>query len=636
MSLDLSKEAIQREIEAKKKKLEELKARRAQRIQAEQKAAVPTSPSAPPKAKTVEASVVESVDQILRSVPNALEPPESSPTAEAFSALDAKDKAKVWAKQMQTLARSGTSVLDILPVERTLYHKEVQVDSGIVVDETSDDGLKDERDRLIQKEKELEHMMQRIRYEEEKKKEAMEDMLAQKMKKLSASEKSKIVESDDFRDFFDRATRTVERALNSTSAYDIMIDYSQDDNAEEGDGKLADLVVRKFQFQDQRTENRPVTSLHWSPKYEELILAAYGDREDITQEYPEGTVLVWSTQRPQCPEYVFTCQSSVMTAVFHPANPKLIVGGTRSGMVVLWDTREKSTPVDRTSLSKGHTHPVFAAAMVPLVNRVHNIVSISTDAQVCVWSDNNLHEPALERNLCYNPSRSDEEIVDSKKKTEFDAITAVCFDYAGRDTSTLYIGSDEGMIYKANIYDTKQSKEDTKQCHVEGIQAHDAPITALRFHPGDKRGTGDLTDLFLTCSFDWTIKLWTRKRLERPIYTFDYYKDYIYDVKWSPSNPALFVSADGTGNVEFWDLNKTTEKPVHTVANEGKSPSGDADLAAVSQLCWNDHGKLLAVGNSIGNVAIYEVSDDLGQSDKDASAAFYDRVLKRASQSSSQ
>ena len=48
---------------------------------------------------------------------------------------------------------------------------------------------------------------------------------------------------------------------------------------------------------------------------------------------PDGLVLVWSLQTDSRPEYKFTCQSAVLTAMFDPFDPKLIFGGTYSGQV---------------------------------------------------------------------------------------------------------------------------------------------------------------------------------------------------------------------------------------------------------------------------------------------------------------
>ena len=50
-----------------------------------------------------------------------------------------------------------------------------------------------------------------------------------------------------------------------------------------------------------------------------------------------------------------------MSATFARFHPNLIIGGTYSGQIVLWDNRDKRrTPVQRSPLSaSAHTHPVY-------------------------------------------------------------------------------------------------------------------------------------------------------------------------------------------------------------------------------------------------------------------------------------
>jgi dynein intermediate chain len=78
----------------------------------------------------------------------------------------------------------------------------------------------------------------------------------------------------------------------------------------------------------------------------------------------------------------------------------------------------------------------------------------------------------------------------------------------------------------------------------------------------------DFSDLFLTSSVDWTTKLWRAKSLTKPsttaqqiapLYSFDEADDYVYDVKWHPSHPALFGTVDGSGKFDLWNLNMDTE-----------------------------------------------------------------------------
>lgn len=91
----------------------------------------------------------------------------------------------------------------------------------------------------------------------------------------------------------------------------------------------------------------------------------------------------------------------------------------------------------------------------------------------------------------------------------------------------------------------------------------------MSFHPSI--GPVDFSDLFLTCSVDWTVKLWRARNLAKtavttttqtsvgPIYSFEEADDYVYDVKWHPAHPALFGAVDGSGRFDLWNLNIDTE-----------------------------------------------------------------------------
>jgi len=52
------------------------------------------------------------------------------------------------------------------------------------------------------------------------------------------------------------------------------------------------------------------------------------------------SVLVWNLHMAKRPEYAFNCQSGIHTALFHPAHPKLIVGGCENGQLVSCALRE--------------------------------------------------------------------------------------------------------------------------------------------------------------------------------------------------------------------------------------------------------------------------------------------------------
>jgi dynein intermediate chain len=432
----------------------------------------------------------------------------------------------------------------------------------------------------------------KIRYdglrEEERLKEPVE---------LTPQESKKIIDSESFQQFFTKASKMMERALSVSGAYDITVDYGGGNDQDSGKDQK---MVLQTTFKDKVTGGRPVTSISWSPKHPELFLASYASQENPMSFDPDGTVRVWNIHVPGRPEFTFYCNSEVLAAQFHPTNPFLIIGACQSGQVVIWDTREKEYPVNRTSLSSGHTHPIHGLASLPVVNKMHNILSISTDGHLCVWSDKDLHSPSTEVKL---------ELENGK-----DEITANCVDYPNANANTVVLGSDEGAIYKAHIYD--------KAGIYEQIAAHDAPISNVCFNPSFKNS--NLADLYLTSSYDWTVKLWSLKS-SSPLYTFESARDYVYDAQWSPVHPSLFCMGDGSGNVDMWNVARDSEAPVYsTKLPDTSSTSGET--AAVSRIQWNHSGSHVAIGTSTGAICMYTVRSELGTPSAEDASQMYDKM----------
>jgi dynein intermediate chain len=71
-----------------------------------------------------------------------------------------------------------------------------------------------------------------------------------------------------------------------------------------------------------------------------------------------------------------------------------------------------------------------------------------------------------------------------------------------------------------------------------------------------------MTDLVLSASLDWTIKLWNPKLRSSALYSFESSQEYIYDVQWSPKHPGVFASVDYGGYVNVWNINQNKEQPV--------------------------------------------------------------------------
>jgi dynein intermediate chain len=159
-------------------------------------------------------------------------------------------------------------------------------------------------------------------------------------------------------------------------------------------------LIAQFGGSDERwTRNRSVTDLSWSTKYPELLLSAYS-RNPSAPSDPDGVLLVWNMHVSNRPEFTFHCQSEITAAAFSPFHPKLVVGGTYSGQIVLWDMRANtSAPSLKSPLSAGagHTHPVFGLQVIGTLN-AHHLLSTSTDGQMCAWQMDMLAQPLVSFN----------------------------------------------------------------------------------------------------------------------------------------------------------------------------------------------------------------------------------------------
>ena len=104
---------------------------------------------------------------------------------------------------------------------------------------------------------------------------------------------------------------------------------------------------------------------------------------------------------------------------------------------------------------------------------------------------------------------------------------------------------------------------------------------------------------------DWTVKLWSPKIRDEPLYTFENAQEYIYDVEWSPVHPSIFAGCDGDGYIEVWDLNRDTEAPIAHKQTPKRT--------ALNCLRWNSDGRRIAVGDSDGYVTLWSLDKEVGQ-----------------------
>ncbi|XP_070166914.1 cytoplasmic dynein 1 intermediate chain isoform X3 [Polyergus mexicanus] len=421
--------------------------------------------------------------------------------------------------------------------------------------------------------KEVQPAVTQVEQEKEKEKPKKE------VRELSEEEKQMIILSEDFQRFLDRTSRIVERALGES--VDIYTDYTGTMDGEDGmDEKSHQRLWLNRSFMCERwSRNRCVTSMDWSPQFPELLAASYNNNDDTPND-PDGVCLIWNTKfKKTTPEFIFHCQSPVMSTTFARFHPNLILGGTYSGQIVLWDNRvQKRTPIQRTPLSAtAHTHPVYCLNVVGTQN-AHNLISISTDGKLCSWSLDMLSQPQEALELHTKQSK---------------AIAATCLAFPHGDVNNFVMGSEDGTVYSACRHGSRAGLTET-------YEGHQGPVTGISAHA--VQGGIDFSHLFLTSSLDWTIKLWSLKE-NKPLYSFEHNGDYVYDVAWSPTHPALFAAVDDSGRLDLWNLNQDTEVPTASVVVDG-SP-------ALNRVSWTPSGLHVTVGDDTGKIWVYDVAEHL-------------------------
>uniref|UniRef100_A0AAZ3NWP3 Uncharacterized protein n=1 Tax=Oncorhynchus tshawytscha TaxID=74940 RepID=A0AAZ3NWP3_ONCTS len=270
------------------------------------------------------------------------------------------------------------------------------------------------------------------------------------------------------------------------------------------------------------------------------------------------TCLDWS---PQYPELMVASYNSNEDAPHEP-----------DGIALVWNMKFKKTTPEYTFHCQ---HPVYCVNVVGTQN-ANNLITVSTDGKMCSWSLDMLSQPQESMELVYNKSKPV-------------AVTGMAFP-AG-DVNNYVVGSEEGMVYSA-------SRHGSKAGIAEMFEGHQGPVTGISCH--NAVGTVDFSHLFITSSFDWTVKLWSIKH-NKPLYSFEDNADYVYDVSWSPVHPALFASVDGMGRLDLWNLNNDTEVPTASVTIEG--------ACALNRVRWASGGREVAVGDSEGRVWIYDVGE---------------------------
>ncbi|PVU93570.1 hypothetical protein BB561_003171 [Smittium simulii] len=567
------------------------------------------SPSISEKGSLASTGTSDNVESIL-AARNTLDSIPSPILPSSFN-YPSENDSTLALKAIPQFSNFSAVIIDLPPKEKVFYSKEVQVSN-----ELADDELlaaqkllnfipEQEVDKIVQTALENDLKSRELAEIEKNKELAHQIELDNQIKFYSEEKQAELSNDPIFVEFIEKSTKLTERALDED--YDFTIDYTLSQNRQSDNQNENKISHIRNLYSDAICKNRSVTDISWSGKFGELVVVSY-NRNTFAPNEPDGIVAVWNMHLQNRPEFVFQSPSDVLKVIYNEHDPNMLIGSTYSGQIMIWDTREKSFPVLKTLPGTlGHSQPVYSMKLVGTKN-AHQLASVSTDGLFCSWQLDMLAQPIETVNLVnLNHNRTDE-------------IGVTCIDFADNETSTFWVGSQEGDIFNANRYDRYGIKAGIISS--DSYKKHTSCVTSIQTHP--QMGSNNFSDIVVSSSFDYSVNIWKPKSsllainsklvenlsesaantgktsIINPVHTIDAFDDYVYDAKWSPSHPSLLATADGTGNMSIFDLNKDTQMPV-LVEKVNES--------ALNKLVFNKSGKNVAVGSIDGKTSIYDLAE---------------------------
>lgn len=296
----------------------------------------------------------------------------------------------------------------------------------------------------------------------------------------------------------------------------------------------------------------------------------------------DGLVLFWSLKNPEYPERIYNLPVGVTSVDFSRMHPYLLAVGFVNGVVAIYDTRrddactaqEEGTepqaavdgrpatasnacirhvpaPVATSEISNGkHLDAVWQVKWINKgSDRAENVVSISSDGRVTEWS--------MKKGLSFsdlmtlkrvtNPLLGSDSRVDGVISRQ---ASGHCLDFATNDPSVYYVGTEDGMIHKCSVSYNEQ--------YLQTYCGHTGPVYQLLVSPF-------CSDIFLSCSGDWNIKLWSQSESKEVLnFRSVDLAHAVHGISWCPSDSTTFGSVAEDGRIEIWDLQQSILDPIIT------------------------------------------------------------------------
>jgi WD40 repeat protein len=375
------------------------------------------------------------------------------------------------------------------------------------------------------------------------------------------------------------------------------------DNEEEDDEQAANLnqiaavpavpttpsssMSRLFTFTCPLSSGRTATSMSWNRGNPDILAVGYGSFHLSESEASGGYVMFWSIRNPSYPEKIIKTPSGVTAIDFSAAHPNMLAVGMYDGTVSIYDTRngpDLGIPVlDSSQLATKHMDPVWEVKWVDKgPERGESLVSIATDGRVLEWS--------MKKGLTMTPLMVLKRVGNSDGVISRQA-SGLCLDFPIDDSAVYFAGTEDGHIHRCSCSYNEQ--------YLDTFSGHSGPVYKIKCSPFH-------SDAFLSCSADWTVKLWSAKESRM---VFDFHSkglsDVVNDIAWSPSSATVFASVTGDGRVDVWDLDYSEIEP--KIFHRPSPAESVLGVTPLTTCLFSDNAPVLATGDADGKVELFRL-----------------------------
>ncbi|CAL4062154.1 unnamed protein product, partial [Meganyctiphanes norvegica] len=361
---------------------------------------------------------------------------------------------------------------------------------------------------------------------------------------------------------------------------------------------LEGSLLPLWKFNYDKSRSLVVSALCWSPIYPDLFAAAY-TTGDIGGPEGDGMLCLYTLKNPATPERAFCTPCGVTTLQFHPKLGSVVVAGWSDGAVAVYDARSPTTPtvISSTTMTGKHLLPVSQVCWIHTEpGEDLCFYSVSLDGRLTQWlvhASALVHTDVLDFNLHAQPTTPSP----ASSKVTLEGV-GTCVAFRPDDSSVFLVGCDTGAVFQCSTAATTHA--------LTRYPAHSAPVRDLAWNTYHHK-------VFVSCSIDWTLKIWLQYHLS-PLIVLDLGGP-VASVSWSPFSSSVFVAVTDEGRVHVYDLFLRKCRPlcVQNIVQRRR--------VALTSVAFNPFFPMILVGGEKGHLVSLKLSPNLRKPHKDAKGA---------------